>query len=968
MSASRHDNEAIFHAARAVADAGRRREYVREACGGDEARIAHLEALLAAADTADSLLDRPAECDTLAVVEPSTTENGGTAIGPYRLLEPIGEGGMGTVWMAEQTEPVKRLVAVKLIKAGMDSAQVVARFEAERQALALMDHPNIARVLDAGATSAGRPYFVMELVEGVPITQYCDGHRLTPRERLELFIPICQAVQHAHQKGVIHRDLKPSNVLVALYDGKPVPKVIDFGVAKATEQRLTERTSFTQCGALVGTLEYMSPEQAAMSALGVDTRSDIYSLGVLLYELLTGGTPLTCQRMKEAAFAEILRMIKEEEPPRPSARLNESGEALASIAASRHTEPAKLTKLVRGELDWIVMKCLEKDRNRRYETAKDIAADVRRYLNDEPVQACPPSVGYRMRKFARRNKGPVLAAAVIFLLLVGGIVGTTVGLVQAERARDTAEKRLVQIENGIDVLGSIFDNLDPWAEEKEGRPLRAILGDRLDLAAAALEGEAVGDPLIVARLQDRLGHTYLGLGHAARAEALFTKAVATRQAHLGANDPLTLASRHNQALAYEAAGKRNEAIRQFEQVRDARAMVLGADHLDTLSTLNELAAAYWSAGKLTLAIPLLEQVRDGRVKQLGDDHDHTLATLQNLAGAYSTADRDPEAIALAEKVRDAWEKKHGEDHPHAIAAVCKLAHAYQAGFKMRQALALFEQARDNAVRKLGLYHPVTLKTKHGLAHMYRAYQRTSEAIALFEEVREGQLMTLGGHHPSTVVTLGDLGLAYRDAGEHDKALPHFQQAARGVEKLAFAHDQAGRIIHNLARCHEQLKQFEPAEDWRRKALPVVKAKDGPASFRYANFWGLAGLGSNLVQQKKYDAAEPIVRESLAILQEHFPGWDAFRAESLLGAALLGQEKYADAEPHLVRGYQGLKEMAKSPGHKFIGQSDRENLAEALERLVRFYDATNRPDEAATGRKELEAQSKATDNAVKPIDK
>ena len=324
---------------------------------------------------------------------------------------------MGTVFMAEQTQPVQRKVALKVIKPGMDSRQVIARFEAERQALAMMDHVNIARVFDGGATEAGRPYFVMELVHGVPITKYCDDNHLTPRERLELFVPVCQAIQHAHQKGIIHRDIKPSNVMVTLYDGKPVPKVIDFGVAKATEQKLTERTLFTQYGTMVGTLEYMSPEQAEMSALGVDTRSDIYSLGVLLYELLTGSTPLTHKRMKEAAYAEILRMIKEEEPPRPSTRLSDSGEALASISANRHTEPAKLTKLVRGELDWIVMKTLEKDRNRRYETANGFAADVQRYLNDEPVQACPPSAWYRFGKFARRNKAAVLTHDLLVMLI-----------------------------------------------------------------------------------------------------------------------------------------------------------------------------------------------------------------------------------------------------------------------------------------------------------------------------------------------------------------------------------------------------------------------------------------------------------------------------------------------------------------------------------------------------------------------
>src|SRR6266404_3894262 len=412
--------------------------FVAEACGGDAELAQQVEHLLKVHREAGSFLDRPAAAIGVTgafTLDPGakvtaipSQERAGTVIGQYKLLQQIGEGGMGTVFMAEQITPVQRKVALKIIKPGMDSKQVIARFEAERQALAVMDHVNIARVFDAGETpptyagGSPRPYFVMELVHGVPITKYCDDNHLTPRERLELFVPVCQAIQHAHQKGIIHRDIKPSNVMVTLYDGKPVPKVIDFGVAKATEQKLTERTLFTQYGTMVGTLEYMSPEQAEMSGLGADTRSDIYSLGVLLYELLTGSTPLTRQRMKEAAYAEILRMIKEEEPPKPSTRLSDSGEALASISAQRKMEPAKLTKLVRGELDWIVMKTLEKDRNRRYETANGFAADVQRYLNDEPVQACPPSAGYRLRKFVRRNKRALAMAVVLAAALLAVMV------------------------------------------------------------------------------------------------------------------------------------------------------------------------------------------------------------------------------------------------------------------------------------------------------------------------------------------------------------------------------------------------------------------------------------------------------------------------------------------------------------------------------------------------------------------
>ncbi len=358
----------------------------------------------------------------------------------YKLLEAIGEGGMGTVWLAQQTEPVKRLVALKVIKPGMDSGQVIARFEAERQALALMDHPNIARVFDAGATGGGRPYFVMELVKGVPLTKYCDEHRLSPKERLELFIPVCQAIQHAHQKGIIHRDIKPSNVLVALYDGKPVPKVIDFGVAKATGQKLTEHTLVTGFGAVVGTLEYMSPEQAEFNQLDIDTRSDIYSLGVLLYELLTGTTPLDRKRLKQAALLELLRMIREDELPRPSMRLSDAKDALPSISAQRHTEPAKLTKLVRGELDWIVMKALEKERNRRYETANGFAQDIQRYLADEPVQACPPSAWYRLRKFVRRKK-TTLAVAACVVLALAGVAGGIGWAVRDHAAREEVIER-----------------------------------------------------------------------------------------------------------------------------------------------------------------------------------------------------------------------------------------------------------------------------------------------------------------------------------------------------------------------------------------------------------------------------------------------------------------------------------------------------------------------------------------------
>ena len=431
--------ESLFAQALEIASATGRAAFLDRACGENAPLRAEVEALLRAADRSGDLLDLPDN-------QPVTTdlparEGQGTLVGPYKLLEQIGEGGMGTVWMAEQTEPIRRRVAVKVIKEGMDSGHVLARFEAERQALALMEHPNIAKVLDAGRTPSGRPYFVMELVKGQPITTYCDEKRLEVRQRLELFADACRAVQHAHQKGIIHRDIKPSNVLVAPYDGKPVVKVIDFGVAKATGQRLTDRTLFTEFGALVGTPEYMSPEQAEINNQDVDTRSDIYSLGVLLYELLTGSTPLTRKRVREVALLELLRVIREEEPPRPSTRLSDSKAALPSISAQRHTEPARLTKLVRGELDWIVMKALEKERDRRYETANGFAGDLQRYLADEAVQACPPSATYRFRKFARRNKGRLAVAGLVvfFLTALAGVAGWA-AKDRADRAQEASRE------------------------------------------------------------------------------------------------------------------------------------------------------------------------------------------------------------------------------------------------------------------------------------------------------------------------------------------------------------------------------------------------------------------------------------------------------------------------------------------------------------------------------------------------
>jgi eukaryotic-like serine/threonine-protein kinase len=522
--------------------------YVAKACGGDAELAELVRRFLQIHRDAGSFLEAPALGPTIDV---PIAESLGTMIGPYKLLEQIGEGGFGVVFMAEQTEPVRRKVALKILKAGMDTRQVVARFEAERQALAIMDHPNIAKVFDGGSTPSCRPFFVMELVKGMPITEFCDQNHLTPRQRLELFIPVCQAVQHAHQKGIIHRDLKPSNVLVSRHDSTPVPKIIDFGIAKALGQELTDKTLFTAIAHMVGTPLYMSPEQAGMSDLDIDTRSDIYSLGVLLYELLTGTTPFDRDRFKKAAYDEIRRIIREEEPPKPSTRLSSlSGRlapredskegtlttsSLASVAAQRHTEPAKLTKLVRGELDWIVMKALEKDRNRRYETANGFAMDVQRYLADEPVQACPPSAMYRFRKFARRNKAALVTAAVVVAAL---LAGTALAAWQATRAT-SAMATAVNEKHRADDQAAIATSITAYLQQMLGSVSPSSKGhdytvrQLLDDYAADLEKQLPNHPEVEATLQATIGKGYAALGERGKARKHLARALALRRSVFG---------------------------------------------------------------------------------------------------------------------------------------------------------------------------------------------------------------------------------------------------------------------------------------------------------------------------------------------------------------------------------------------------------------------------------------------------
>ena len=525
-------------------DPSERSAFLDQACGEDIELRKRVEHLLEIHENVGGFLESPPPgLEALLKADFKISEQPGTEIGPYKLLQQIGEGGMGVVYMAEQTESVSRKVALKIIKPGMDTRQVIARFEAERQALAMMDHPNIAKVLDTGTTDSGRPYFVMELVKGLPITEYCDRQKLDIRQRLHLFVSACQAIQHAHQKGIIHRDIKPSNVMVALYDERPVPKIIDFGVAKAIEQRLTEKTVFTQFGQIVGTFEYMSPEQAQLNQLDVDTRSDVYSLGVLLYELLTGETPIDAKRLRSAAFDEMLRIVREEDPLRPSARLSTSDTAPEN-AANRQVEPKRLSSLVQGELDWIVMKALEKDRTRRYETAAALGDDIENYLNDEPVEACPPSNIYMIGKFARRNKGWLSTAAAVLLTVIAGLTISTI-LIAKERdaaeaaashakelaqreanATERAERQFRAARDAVDrMLTTAANDLVNVPHSTEVR--QKLLEDALEFYEGFLEQKST-DPVIryeTAQAWRRVGRIRGALSHRAEAREAFRESI-----------------------------------------------------------------------------------------------------------------------------------------------------------------------------------------------------------------------------------------------------------------------------------------------------------------------------------------------------------------------------------------------------------------------------------------------------------
>ncbi len=718
----------------------------------------------------------------------------GRSIGPYRLLAVLGEGGFGVVYLAERREPHIQRVALKVIKPGMDTVAVVNRFAAERQALAVMDHPSIARVFDGGTTSDGRPYFVMEFVKGDSITKFCDRERLGLEERLALFITVCEAVQHAHGKGVIHRDLKPSNVLVEFEDGRATPKIIDFGVAKALHQRLTEGTVYTEVGQFIGTPEYMSPEQAEMTGVDIDTRSDVYSLGVMLYELVAGALPFDGEKLRQGGYAGIQKTIREVDPPKPSERFTtiaqSDGNEAKTVAQARRSDPPSLSKRLKGDLDWVIMRCLEKDRARRYQTANDLAAELQRVLDDEPVLAGPPSVAYRMSKFVRRHRAAVGAAAVAVLILV---MATTVSIVfairesranetaqlerdrareaeavaaeEAERARIAAatSERISQFTTGI------LEGVDPaYAGSLDKTLVRKILDD----ASKRIDRELAEDPQVQAAIRDTIGGTYLALGEYDLAEPQLATALEVRRSAFGFEDRRTLMTRDKLAALTRMSGRIAEAAEMQREILEARRRTLGEDDPDTISSLANLALALRALERYDEAEGLFKEALERSKAKYGEDSKITYNAMNNLAACISRDERYDEAERLYRR-------------------------------------AMIGQRNSP---ELGIEHPETLGTMNNLAVVLQKLERSDEAEDLLLEVVETRTRVQGPDHTLTAIALQNLGSAQLRAGRNLEAGATLKRALENLRKrLPVDAPEVMAAVQNLTVAFRRAGQPEEAE-------------------------------------------------------------------------------------------------------------------------------------------------------------
>ncbi len=708
------------------------------------------------------------------------------SIGSYRLLELIGEGGMGEVYLAEQTGAIQRMVALKVIKQGMDTREVVARFEAERQALALMDHPCIARVFDAGATDQGRPYFVMEYVRGLPITEYCDRHRLDMRDRLKLFARVCDGVQHAHTKAIIHRDLKPHNVLVTVVDDQPVPKIIDFGIAKATGQALTDRTMFTALGQLVGTPEYMSPEQIEMAGENIDARTDIYSLGVILYELLAGAPPFDPAEFRKEGFDAIRRRIVEQDPARPSTRATTLSEGAALSARNRRTEPSKLASQLKGDLDWITMKALEKDRTRRYPTANALAQDIQHYLNHEPVSASPPSATYLMTKLVRRHRVAFTALAVIVVVLAGASVVTTSLFFKAQRESKRAQVEAARSEQVAAFMKEMLAGVGPSvALGRDTKMLREIL----DKTTKRVDHDLAGQPRVEAEMRSVLASTYADLGEYETAETHQKRAIALFTAQLGERSRDALDANYNLGLLDYRLGRMEAAESLFVRTGAIQDQVLGPNDARSLATASGLAGIYSYRGELDKAEPLARRAVEGLRRVSGDASPQTREAMNTLAGIYTDQ------------------------------------------FRLGAAESLDVELVRLQEREFGPEHPTSLSVKVSLGWVYRMEKRLPEAERITREALAVMRRVLGNDHNETLVAVNNLGIILSDMGRNVEAEPYYiENVVSGKRVQGAKHPESIASVVNLASFYEKLGRWREAEANANESIQLfegVVPKDFP---------------------------------------------------------------------------------------------------------------------------------------------
>ncbi len=764
--------------------------------------------------------DLPSDSDSTRPAPASASAAPG--FGPYRLLQRLGEGGMGEVWLAEQTYPVRRQVALKVIKAGMDTAQVVTRFEAERQALAMMDHPAIATVYDGGSTPEGRPYFAMEYVKGEPITTYCDRQRLTTKARLELFMQVCEGVQHAHQKGIIHRDLKPSNVLVTIQDDHPVPKIIDFGVAKATAQHLTERTLYTELGVMIGTPEYMSPEQAEMSGLDIDTRTDVYTLGVMLYELLTGALPFDRKELRQAGLAEIQRMIREKEPPRPSTRVTQLGPASTQAAANRHTEAHRLASDLRGDLDWITMKALEKDRTRRYETANALASDVRHHLGDEPVSAGPPSTVYRAKKFVRRHRFGVAAFATLILLLAAFAVAMAIQAQRIARERDRANREAKVAQQVSGFLVGMFETTNPF----EGRGKAVPVGDVLDRGAQRIATDLQDQPEVRATLMDTMGRVYYDLGVYEKAAGLVQEALTYRSRTLGRDSLLVAGSLNSLGAIKIAQGAYPDAEKSLQEALQIRRRRLGPDSAPVAETLVALGSLREAQGDWPGSETYFREAVAIHRKVFGSD-DLSLATsLNDLAIVLSQQEKFDDSEAL-----------------------------------LRESLAIRR-------KHLGDAHPFVAQSLNNIGMLYVRQRKHTEAEPLFKEALAINRKIVGDVHPVVASNLNNLALVYLNTNRLPQAEEYYRQVlALDTKILGEGSPRLASTFQSLGVVLTRERRFPEAERYLRDALALKRKAFAADHWEVATTKNL--LGACLTDEGRFAAAEPLLLESQATIEKQF---------------------------------------------------------------------------------------------------